>query len=260
MANPILAEKHHRNKCDGIYGHQSGIVAKRKTTVSWWTENSSSIVGPLLGSFLAALVALISIYFTNRNNIRLQNNLIQRKQAHNEDVYCGYLFAIFHEINWHQNLLLRLRNELVIIRNQALADLRFNIPVAHELFRIEYINSYRINTLKFERFDTDLLALISTYLNLIMTINSNLHFEYVQNLRLEFESDEAYRDGLIVFFDELEGFLSRAEGGMANIQAGIVEVVRTFPGNQIIFEDNATSTLEQQPNKGLELTHTKGSG
>lgn len=202
---------------------------------SWFYQNSGSIIGSIIGAFLVGIVALISIHLTHKKNSQLQEIAFQKERESREDIYCGNLFAIYHEIDWHNNLSQRLRKELEIVKDEALSSLEFPYDEANELFRIEYLDKCRINVLEFSRFDTDLLALISTYLNLVMTINKNLNFQAASHLKDKFNSNDQYKEAIKLYFEELEKLLVKADQGMENIQKGIIEVVESFPGNQLTF-------------------------
>ncbi|MFA4907480.1 MAG: hypothetical protein WC602_04365 [archaeon] len=219
---------------------------------SWLYSNSGNIVGALLGSFLAGIVALVSILLAHKKNKEIQDISLKNERIQREDIYCGNLFAIYHEINWHKNLSKRLTRELKIIKQQSIDTLSFPCDQANELFRIEYLDRCRINVLEYARFDTDLLTLISTYLNLIMTINNSLNFTVVSKMKNKFDSDVRYKEALSGYFKILENIISDANRGMGNIQSRIVEVVGSFPGNQLIFKKKQNTRKVSEPHQSAD--------
>jgi hypothetical protein len=211
----------------------------------WLYNNSGGIIGSLLGALFASIIALKSIQRTHEKNKELQDSINTNNRISQEDIYSGNLFAIYQEIEWHINLTKQIKSELKIIKEKTLNDLEFPYKVVHEKYRVEYLDHCRMNVLEFSRFDTDLLALISTYLNLIMQINNNLDFHLIPEVREKYDiDDDSYRKALDEYFEKLDERIEKAELAMTNIQMGVEEVVTSFPENNVIL-----TNLENKSNE-----------
>jgi hypothetical protein len=217
-------------------------IEGRDDNQSWLWNNSGAIIASMVGAFLAGLVALLSINRTHKKNQKLQLEKDVKDRGHQEDIYCGILFAIHQEISWHKNLHSRLTEELPLIHQVTIEKKYFPVDRVTEYFRVEFLQESRISLMQFDRFDTDFMSLLSAYINLARSINENMNFERANFLKGSFENPERFTEGVDAFFSSLHELIDKAESGINNLQAGVKEIISSFPGNQLNFEGEPDET------------------
>lgn len=73
-----------------------------------------------------------------------------------------------------------------------------------------------------------LVGYISTYINLLQTINASLDFRSAKDLRNFFEDDESYRSGIEEYFDGLFREMDKLDRVIPDIQQRILDELSRF--------------------------------
>jgi hypothetical protein len=199
--------------------------------------------GAIIGSALAAFVSLFSIWLTTclRNkrdkkekkfNIHLENEKINRRKMEKENIYCGLIHSIFHELNYHLQLLVINRKTIKRIKDLTIEKGEYNIKQSIEKFNTKFINECRLKVLEFESFNTDILPIVSKYINKIESLNT--HFDFQSTISLIKQLEMPFEDSVNLHFKELEKNFMDIELSIQEIQKMIRGEISKFSQNKII--------------------------
>lgn len=200
-------------------------------------ERYQGFLGALVGASLAALVALYSIWRTNKNNLALEQNRRLDVARRQEDIYCGLLHEIAGELDAHAMIFRDLVRDLPLLRNNSLAVGKVIVSCPPARPSLSHIDVCRIKILEYDGFDTRLLHRISAYVNVCAYFNTNLDFtpliqvQHQMNINQE-EIMRAIKDT----FQALEDHLATLQMERENLREAIVREVERFPGNVIVAE------------------------
>ena len=198
---------------------------------NWFKRNE----GTFLGSFCAATIALISILLTNYYNKKSKQRLLQKGLFEKQNIYCSLLYAVYNELLWHKNLSEIIKKELNEIQRISLEKGKLIVDSPSEKFNTEYLHQFRIKILEFHKFNTDLLAYISTYLNLLSSINYSLDFKKVKDFYNHFVDESSYNKALKAYFADLFDLFVKVGKGIQRLQDMIKEELVSFPQNKIVI-------------------------
>ena len=195
---------------------------------SFFNRNEGTILGSALAAFVSLLAILITSLIRNRRDKREKEFLIGVKQ----NIYCGLLHSIYHELGSHQNLVNVNWKSLELIRDVTLEKEKFIIEKTVETFNTDFINECRLKILEFESYNTDLLPVISKYKNSVISVNRSLDFK---NLNSFFEQLEIpFSEAVNLYFKIFKEDFNRIELGIQEIQKMIKEEIRKFTQNEVI--------------------------
>lgn len=198
--------------------------------------------GTILGALLAALVSLFSIWITNKSRnrkderdkafqINLENQKINRQKMIKENIYCGLLHSIYHELNSHKNLSDINWKSLNLVKDLTLEKDDFVIEKAINIFSTEFINQCRLKILEFESYNTDLLPIISQYISKVISINNYMDFKTVLSSNKKLEMP--FVDTVNEYFDILKSDFDEIAVGRQKIQDFIINEIKKYPQNEI---------------------------
>ena len=201
-----------------------------------------TIIGSLLGSFFAALIAICSINKTNKNNIKLEMQKYNTQKQINENKYCGLLFSIYSELKDHDTISDLLNDEI----EKYLTLISENIEILTESpfsnFQINFMKSCQLKILDFDKFDTELLSLISRYINLIDFLNKNLNLKRVIDTKNISENEDKFLEGIKEYFKSIRKSVDKLKSLSEIIKNEIPKKIASFPQNDVNF-DNLKSEL-----------------
>ncbi len=188
--------------------------------------------GTILGSFLAALVSLFSILITMIIRNKKEKEKEEKVKEEKVKVYCGLLHSIYHEMKGHQRLLEMDWKSLEIIRDITIEK---DKPVIEgsmiEKINTDFINECRLKILEFENYNTDLLPLISEYINRINNLNTVLDvkpkLDSIVSLNLPF------RESVLEYFNEIKRYIDSIESGIIKVNDLIKEEIEKFPHSEV---------------------------
>lgn len=155
---------------------------------TWWQRNE----GTFLGSALAAIVAFLTVLFTNYFSS-------QQTKRKSKEAYCALLAAIYSELMGHDNLSVTLKKELEELLSvvEQTGDI-LSSPFTY--FPLEFLNECRIKATEFQTTNVGLLSYISHYINVVSWFHKNLDFTQLGRMRAYFPNQADYPKAIINYF------------------------------------------------------------
>lgn len=192
--------------------------------------------GTILGSALAAFVSLFSIWITTYNRNRRETKEKQFQRRMRENIYCGLLFSIYHELTDHKNILKINREEIKYIRAITIEKGDFVFEKAKENFNAEFINACRLKILEFENYNSNLLPKVSNYINTVKSLNRSFDYKTVfsvlQKLKMPLNEDI-----INTYFQEIISDLDKIDLGIQELQKLLKKEISRFPQNDILMSE-----------------------
>lgn len=183
------------------------VVSKEFVPKQNWLQRNE---GALLGSFLAAIVAVFSVWLTNFFNNRLGTKKAEIVKLQRKDTYCNILSTVYSELISHGNLTRTLKQELnEILRvfeeaGEIVASPITNIP-------IDFLNACRIKLIEYQIYNVGLLSYISHYVNAISILQPELNILKLRGFKSYFDNQDKYAQGVRNYFNELNSRLEKIE-------------------------------------------------
>lgn len=212
-----------------IYSHNDSTVVNILYDTIKVKQNDSSFVkiisvpkstwiyrneGAILGAFLASLVAIITVYLTHRSNRKLR---IEKEKK----IYYGLLFSLKIEFNSQTTNVQSLLQELLVIKNNSIsANEIISIQPPRNL-SLSFLKEVRNKFLNSEIFTTNILFLVSKFINKSQLINSNIKFERLLNISEIFKESIDYKKVISVYFDAVIMDVEELQKSIPEIISGL---------------------------------------
>ena len=187
----------------------SFIVSSKEylPTQSFWIRNEAT----LLNLVVLLVIGLVVAWWTNRLNKRSQTIQQRREEKRRENIYCGNLYAVFHELQFQKSQSEIIQAELREIKRLSEDQSKIVIESMPSTFNTGYLHEFRMNILEYSQFNTKLLTDISSYLNLLTIINDSLDFkrvretfDLVENRHSRLEAIQDYFSTLLRLFEDVD--------------------------------------------------------
>ena len=190
----------------------------------------TSFLGPLLGSFLAAMIAFYSIKKTHRNNLILEEKKQKKLVESNESKYCGLLHTILYVIRINDNLLSVLNSEILAYK-EIVKELKKVTEKPFNVIKTELLQSYIIKLYDFDNINTSLLPKLSNYVILLTQLNENLS---IKKIDTTVENDN--KSAILIYseyaFNFMEHIISKVQKLSEELKPIIEQEVKYFIENQ----------------------------
>ena len=211
-------------------------------------EKYDSLFGALLGSLLAALIAIYSINRTNKNNHVLEIKKYNTQKQIMENKYCGILFAIHSSLRIHDKTYDLLGEEIEQYLKLISNNTKIQIESPFSIFHIQFIKSCQLKILDFDKFNTELSSTISYYVFLVDYINENLNLRKIFDTKDLFENDEEFIEGIKEYFKNIKGMIETLKHQREKLKTNIPDEIASFPQNDVNFE-SLNSKMFKKENK-----------
>lgn len=209
--------------------------------LSWWDRNEASLLGAifgaLVGALAASLIAHYSVMRTHKNTVKIENEKIAMIRRTKENIYCGLLFMIYSEIFGHRNLapILKESISLFLDTTEATKDIVSDTPFTR--YEIEFLKECRSKILEFENFETEILTVLSHYINKVSLLNYYLNLKRIRDIRFRFDgNEEDFLTGVKDYFNDVNDLISNLGDVGRSIQESVLTEIKKFPQNDIDIE------------------------
>lgn len=208
----------------------------------------------LIGSFLAAMVAVSIIFIVNHQNKR---NTI-RKQIRK---YKSLLFGIYSELRNNDRIIdILVGKEKIDSQNigddnkgevQIFLESVKNINklIGVEVFtalQVRFIEQCRLNLIDNESFSLEVLEFTSRYIDRANSINNNLKSQKILEIQEFLPHGIELYDGAKIYFDEVEQGLRNLRIGGNKLRSIILTDANRFPKIDPHFENSTLDSEKQE--------------
>lgn len=162
--------------------------------MTWIERNEGAIVGSFIGALLAGIIAIISVYLTARSS------KIQRREREIE-IYCGLLYSIKIELLYHSKTHINLIEELEVIKHNSLLSNEIITDSPSRNISLIFLLEVRNKLIDTELFNTNILLLISAYINKCELINNDIKFERLIKISEKFKENVNFQESTKSYFD-----------------------------------------------------------
>jgi viroplasmin and RNaseH domain-containing protein len=207
-------------------------------------EKYGILIAVFLGSFFAALIAVYSVWKTNKNNIELERKKYNTEKEIRENLYCGILFCIYKELQIHDNIFENLKSEI----EQFLQYFRehINVPVDNPFseFPVDLMKVCRVKILDFDKFETETLSLISNYISLMDAVQNDLNLNRIRETHRRVSSKQVFIKGVEKYFEQINDTLEKLNGLRETIKKNIPEIIKSYPQSDVSSEISKDQNVE----------------
>jgi hypothetical protein len=198
-----------------------------------------SLIGPLIGTLGAGLVALFSVRAThNKALARDQLKSVEQKNIR-DSLYCGVLYAIYATMQNHNESSKRILSQLDAIKDRTLEYGRLVVEDLGVRLSLGFLSKCVSQLLTFEQYHTKIGGIAISYLHSAESFNSFLDFSQVHSLKKHVPDDPQFLKGIESYFDNLREHIGKLQKGNADLSELILEELKKFPQINIITEDTA---------------------
>jgi len=143
---------------------------------TWWDRNQS-VIGSTIGAFLAALIAIYTVWRTFKNTKEIEANKNKSRRIEKEKTYCGLLFMIYGELHEHnkKNYILRKAIPIFTETVDKSEGIPYHDPFDNAKYGVTFIEACRIKILDFDFSNASLMTSISSYLHETQQLNHSLN-------------------------------------------------------------------------------------
>ncbi|OGU69421.1 MAG: hypothetical protein A2499_09435 [Stygiobacter sp. RIFOXYC12_FULL_38_8] len=170
---------------------------------STFFEEYQGLIGAFIGALSAALIAFFSINKTHKKQIALENEKIIHQKLESEKKYCGILFSIYSILTNHYYISTELKKEidahLKILSNTG----KLFVDKPYNYLPIDLLKDCTSQIYNYEKYDSNLLMYIVTYVSKIEIFFNDLNFIPLIKMKTEYEDDKSYVESLNGYFAAL---------------------------------------------------------
>jgi hypothetical protein len=200
--------------------------------MGFWKKNE----GTIIGSFLAALVAAISVFATNHFHAKRDTKRENNKRIEKENLYGAVLVSIYSILLSHGERSKRLKEELAVILEKSLDRSHFVIDKSSIILSLEMLNEFLIKLLNYDKFNQILLNTIIAYIHRVTNLNQSLDFTPAIKLQKAYIAGQVYNDAVKEYFDAIGKNITMLDTQRDKIKKLIIEEIKKFPQFEIISE------------------------
>lgn len=161
---------------------------------NWFEKNEGNIVGALVGSFFAGIIAVISVYLTSQANKKLR--LLKEKE-----IYCGFLYSTKIELIYHSKNHSKLVEELKVIQHNSLIASEVITDAPSSNISLSFLKELRSKIVDTELFNTKILLFLSDYINKCELVNNDIQFERLIKVSEKFKEQIDFQSSIKSYFD-----------------------------------------------------------
>lgn len=192
-----------------------------------------SFFGALIGAFLAGIIAIYSVWKTNRNNLELERKKYHTQREVKENIYCGILFSIFTDLHAHTKISEILKTEIEDFLEYYKSALTIPTDSPFSDFPIEFIKICRNKVLDFYKFETTSFSILTHYINVLDSLQADLNLRRLREARLNIIDEKQLFAGMKGYFDQVLKTLSTLDDLRKELTEKIPEIIESYPQSDI---------------------------
>jgi len=173
---------------------------------SFWITYQG-FIGALVGSMLAALIAIYSIRRTHKNQIFLENEKIHNRRHIEEKIYSGFLFSVYSILLNHKEISKALKRELNAFAENVKCSGNLIIEQPYNRYSVDILKDCLLKSLSYENYDSDTIMFLVTYVNKLENLDSNLNFIPLLKIRDQQKDNAEYAQTVKMYFSDLLGLI-----------------------------------------------------
>lgn len=170
--------------------------------------------GTLIGALLAGLIAVFSVWFTNHCNIKRINKL-------NKKLYYGLLTILKSELEYQSEIINFLIEEIKVTGETVKNRNDLGLKKPFRKIQTKFIDETRNKLLSIELKDTDLLKLLTAFINKCELLNADLNYEVIYIFYANAKENNKLEDFVKIFFGEMHKQISDTLSAISPIIAFI---------------------------------------
>lgn len=199
-------------------------------------QRYGALIGTFLGAFFAALIAIYSVWRTNRNNLELERKKYNTQKQITENTYCGILFSVHTELLAHDKISENLNSEIEQFLVYFSEKLEIPVDNPFSEFPLEFLKLCRSKILDFSKFETKNLSFLTHYINVMDSVQKNLNLRRIREvIRGETDKDLLIK-GISAYFEQIRGTLVKLTNLRKDLKDNIPEIIKSFPQSDVNFE------------------------
>ena len=205
--------------------------------LNFWQRNEGSIIGTLGAALIAILAAFLTYYLSQRQSSK-----------NKEKAYQGLLYALHVELDWHNSHLGLLENSLAAIEQASISNDVFIIENPPTQFNLLICENTISKMVDYEKFNHEIVALLTSYMNQIRNINYFINFNNANAILSKVENKAEKKLHIKNYFTVLnDEYIHKTRPVISQIRILIEKELKDYPKEIIV-------------NKELnETAHNKGS-
>jgi hypothetical protein len=192
--------------------------------------------GTLIGSFLAAIVAVISIlatnYFHNKRDVKKEGNARIEK----ENLYAAVLISIHSILLSHDERTKRMKEELAVVLEESLGRSHIIIEKSSITLSLDLLNQFLIKLLNYHKFNQILLNTVIAYIHRANNLNQNLDFTPAIKLQKTYIAGQVYDEAVKSYFNAIDKNINTLVDLRGKLKILISDEVKMFPQFKIVSE------------------------
>jgi hypothetical protein len=196
-------------------------------------DKYGSIIGALTGAFLAGIIAVYSVWKTNKNNLELERKKYNTQKEVEENKYCGLLFAVFSDLYAHKKISENLDSE--IQEFLAYFETEPTIPTDNPFseFPVEFMKICRNKILDFYKYETTSFSILTHYLNCLDTLHDDLNLKRIREARINVTDKDQVIAGMNLYFDQIKDTLDKLANLRSELIDKIPEIIKSYPQSEV---------------------------
>jgi hypothetical protein len=191
------------------------------------------LLGPFLGSLFAALIAIYSIWKTNKNNLELEQKKFDTQRQISENTYCGVLYSVYSELLAHDKIDENIHSEIDQFLDYFSDKLKIQVDNPFSEFPLEFLKLSRSKILDFSKFETNNLSFLTHYINVLDSVQRDLNLSRIREVIKDETDDESLINGLDAYFKQIRGTLEKLSILRKDLKNNIVEIIKSFPQSDV---------------------------
>ncbi|RLD59969.1 MAG: hypothetical protein DRJ05_05510 [Bacteroidetes bacterium] len=197
------------------------LLVSTKSVTTFFARNEGEIVGSVIGTFGAAIVAILTIFLTTKMSAK-------RQRAKDKTRYEGQLTFVLWGITDIEHKLHLLERELESLEESSLREHRIIISEAPSKINYSVIEKNIQLLIEYDNFNNNLNGLLLAFISSLRNLNINLNFnapnEIIQNISSGAERDPSIEN----YFSSISEYIKRAIDAIPTILQMIEKELKDY--------------------------------
>lgn len=204
--------------------------------LNFWERNEGELIGSLGGLLIAILAAYLTYFFSEQHALKKE-----------KDAYQGLLYTLHLELYWQKNHFVLLRKTLDKLKTASIEKQSFVLESSPMQFNVSIIETVLLKVIDYKYYDYKIVALLTSYLNQIRSINYFLDFKNAKELMHNLNNKQEIEQRIVDYFNVLNNdYIDKTQSVIPDIRKLIEIELKDYPKENMVCAESGKTMINKK--------------